>query len=94
MAELFQRDKSVSSRHIHNIFKKGELFREAVIAKHATTVANGKSYQEYIRRWGVVVKDNYSKISNSSKGGAETDFKASIGREEKAGVILKGDNYE
>lgn len=36
MAELFQRDKSVISRHINNVFDEGELRREATVAKSAT----------------------------------------------------------
>jgi len=31
LAELFQRDKSVISRHIKNIFEEGELVREFVL---------------------------------------------------------------
>ena len=45
MAELFQRDKSVVSRHIKNIFSEGELHKESVVAKSATTAADGKIYQ-------------------------------------------------
>lgn len=45
MAELFGRDKSVISRHLHNVFGSGELVREAVVAKSATTAADGKTYQ-------------------------------------------------
>ena len=45
MAELFQRDKSVISRHIRNLFTEGELVREAVVAFHATTGPDGKTYQ-------------------------------------------------
>ena len=45
MAELFQRDKSTISRHIKNIFTEGELMRETVVAKFATTAADGKTYQ-------------------------------------------------
>lgn len=45
MAELFQRDKSVVSRHIRNIFSEGELIRDSVVAKNATTAADGKIYQ-------------------------------------------------
>ena len=45
LCELFGRDKSVISRHIRNIFKEGELEREAVVAKNATTAADGKVYQ-------------------------------------------------
>ena len=37
MAELFQRDKSTISRHIKNIFTEGELQRDSVVAKFATT---------------------------------------------------------
>ena len=45
MAELFQRDKSVISRHIENVFEEGELPRDAVVAKFATTAGDGKTYQ-------------------------------------------------
>ncbi len=45
MAELFERDKSVISRHLRNVFVSGELAREAVVAKNATTAADGKTYQ-------------------------------------------------
>ena len=47
MAELFQRDKSTISRHIKNIFLEGELQREAVVAKFATTASDGKAATEY-----------------------------------------------
>jgi prophage maintenance system killer protein len=45
IAELFGRDKSVISRHLRNVFRSGELEREAVVAKNATTAADGKVYQ-------------------------------------------------
>ena len=41
MAELFQRDKSVVSRHINNVFDEGELRREATVAKSATVQTEG-----------------------------------------------------
>ena len=44
MAELFQRDKSTISRHIKNIFTEGELQRDSVVAKFATTASDGKVY--------------------------------------------------
>lgn len=44
LAELFGRDKSVVSRHLKNIFESGELERDAVVAKNATTAADGKTY--------------------------------------------------
>ena len=36
MTELFNRDKSVLSRHINNIYKEGELERNSTVAKFAT----------------------------------------------------------
>lgn len=41
MAELFQRDKSVISRHIHNVFDEGELLPAATVAKFATAQIEG-----------------------------------------------------
>ncbi len=42
IAELFGRDKSVISRHLKNIFDDGELVRDSVVAKNATTAADGR----------------------------------------------------
>lgn len=41
LAELFQRDKSVISRHIRNVFEEGELPRERTVAKFATVQQEG-----------------------------------------------------
>ena len=41
MCELFQRDKSVISRHINNIFKEGELKRDSTVAKNAIVQNEG-----------------------------------------------------
>lgn len=41
MSELFDRDKSVISRHLRNIFKSAELDREATVAKNATVQMEG-----------------------------------------------------
>lgn len=45
LVDLYQRDKSVISRHIQNILEDGELQREAVVAEYATTASDGKTYQ-------------------------------------------------
>lgn len=45
MAELFQRDKSVIGKRVRNIFKEGELVKEAVWAKFAYAASDGKIYQ-------------------------------------------------
>ncbi|GDY22233.1 2-hydroxyacid dehydrogenase [Verrucomicrobiota bacterium] len=42
MADLFQRDKSVISRHIKNVFAAGELSSAATVAKSATVQVEGK----------------------------------------------------
>lgn len=41
LAEVFERDKSVVSRHLRNIFKEGELDRAATVAKNATVQLEG-----------------------------------------------------
>jgi hypothetical protein len=41
LADLFQRDKSVISRHLKNIFDEGELDRERTVAKYATVQNEG-----------------------------------------------------
>jgi prophage maintenance system killer protein len=41
LAELFERDKSVISRHLRNIFLEGELDRNATVAKNATVQNEG-----------------------------------------------------
>ena len=44
VAELFDRDKSVISRHLKNIFNEAELDKNSVVAKNATTASDGKTY--------------------------------------------------
>ena len=44
MVALFDRDKSVISRHIKNVFREGELDKRSVVAKFATTASDGKTY--------------------------------------------------
>ena len=36
IAQLFNRDKSVISRHLRNVYKEGELSQDATVAKNAT----------------------------------------------------------
>ena len=45
LSVLFERNKSTISRHLKNIFEEGELERDSVVAKIATTAADGKSYR-------------------------------------------------
>lgn len=41
LCELFDRDKSVISRHIRNIFKENELDKNSTVAKNATVQKEG-----------------------------------------------------
>ena len=45
MADLFQKERSVITKHLRNIFREGELRREGVCAFFAHTAADGKTYQ-------------------------------------------------
>jgi prophage maintenance system killer protein len=45
IAALFERDKSVISRHLRNVFREGELDRKSVVAFFATTAEDGKTYR-------------------------------------------------
>jgi hypothetical protein len=59
MADLFQRDKSVISRHISNLFEEGELRREGVVAVFATTAVDGKTYQVEYYNLDVIISVGY-----------------------------------
>ncbi|WP_221028726.1 virulence RhuM family protein [Actomonas aquatica] len=59
MADLFQRDKSVISRHIKNVFQEGELVRDSVVAESATTAADGKTYQVEFYNLDVIISVGY-----------------------------------
>lgn len=59
MSTLFQRDKSVISRHIRNIFEEGELTRDQVVANFATTAADGKTYQVEYFNLDVIISVGY-----------------------------------
>ena len=59
MAMLFDRDKSVISRHIRNVFNEGELSRQAAVAKNATTASDGKVYQVDYYNLDVIISVGY-----------------------------------
>jgi hypothetical protein len=59
LADLFQRDKSVISRHIKNVFEDGELVRGSVVAESATTAADGKTYQVEFYNLDVIISVGY-----------------------------------
>lgn len=60
IADLFQRDKSVvSPRHLRNVFVEGELVYDSVVAKNATTAADGKTYQVEYFNLDVIISVGY-----------------------------------
>jgi prophage maintenance system killer protein len=59
MVDLFERDKSVISRHINNVFKEKELNRNSVVAKNATTATDDKIYQVDYYNLDVIISVGY-----------------------------------
>ena len=59
MAVLYQRDKSTISRHIKNVFEEGELIKDSVVAKYATTASDGKTYQVEYYNLDVIISVGY-----------------------------------
>ncbi len=59
MSTLFERDKSTISRHIKNVFDEGELERNSVVAKFATTASDGKEYQVDYYNLDVIISVGY-----------------------------------
>ncbi len=66
IAGLFQRDKSVISRHLNNIFNTKELQRNSVVAFFATTAADGKTYQVEYFNLDTIISVGYR--VNSKRG--------------------------
>lgn len=65
LVTLFQRDKSVISRHIRDIFKEGELDPKVVVAKNATTTRHGavagktQTHEKLIYNLDVIISVGY-----------------------------------
>jgi hypothetical protein len=66
LADLFERDKSVISRHLRNVFDEQELNRHSVVAKFATTAADGKIYKVEYFNLDVIISVGYR--VNSKRG--------------------------
>ena len=59
MALLFDRDVKTIGKHINNVFAEGELTKHAVVAKFATTAADGKTYQVDHYNLDVIISVGY-----------------------------------
>ena len=84
IASLFDRDKSVISRHLKNIFKDNELEKNSVVAKNATTASDGKKYYVEYYNLDAILSIGYR--VNSKKG---TQFRIWANRVLKE-YLLKG----
>jgi len=66
IADLFNRDKSVISRHLRNVFNENELDRKSVVAFFATTGTDGKNYQVEYFNLDAIISVGYR--VNSKRG--------------------------
>ena len=69
LCQLFERDKSVISRHLKNIFKEGELDQHTTIAKFATVQhEGGHQVQRNIAHYNLDVIISVGYRVNSKRG--------------------------
>jgi len=59
MAVLFDRDYKTVAKHINNVFNEGELRKNSVVAKFATTGDDGKTYQVEYYNLDVIISVGY-----------------------------------
>jgi hypothetical protein len=56
---LFDRDIKTIGKHVNNVFNDGELDKESVVAKFATTATDGKTYQVDFYNLDVIISVGY-----------------------------------
>lgn len=66
MAQLFQTERSVITKHLRNIFNTGELDKNSVCAFFAHTAADGKTYQTQYYNLDAIISVGYR--VNSRRG--------------------------
>ena len=59
LSELFARDVKTIGKHITNVFKDGELDKNAVVANFATTAKDGKTYNVEYYNLDVIISIGY-----------------------------------
>jgi hypothetical protein len=84
MAELFETERSVITKHLRNIFQSGELIQDSVCANFALTAADGKTYQTVFYHLDAVISVGYR--VNSKRGTQFRIWATSILRDH----LLKG----
>ncbi len=107
---LFNRDKSVISRHIKNIYKEGELDKNQTVAKNARTGSDGKNYNVDYYNLDVIISVGYRVKSKNGvlfrkwanqvlrgyllKGYALNKDRAVITKENYLGLLCRVDSME
>ena len=64
ITSLFDRDRTVVTKHINNIFLEGELDKNSVCAFFAHTAEDGKSYETQYYNLDVIISVGYRVKSN------------------------------
>lgn len=59
IVELFDKDRSVITKHIKNIFEEGELIEDSVCAKFAHTANDGKTYETLYYNLDMIISVGY-----------------------------------
>ena len=59
ISELFDRDVKTIGKHINNVFKEEELFKDSVVANFATTAKDGKTYNIEHYNLDVIISIGY-----------------------------------
>lgn len=59
MAQLFDVDRTVITKHLKNIFESGELQEDSVCAKFAHTAADGKNYKTSFYNLDAIISVGY-----------------------------------
>jgi prophage maintenance system killer protein len=66
MAAIFERERSVITKHLRNVFKEGELAEQSVCANFAHTATDGKVYQTRFYNLDAIISIGYR--VNSRRG--------------------------
>ncbi|WP_374616736.1 virulence RhuM family protein, partial [Thauera aminoaromatica] len=66
MARIFERERSVITKHLRNVFRDGELAEESVCANFAHTAVDGKTYQTKFFNLDAILSVGYR--VNSKRG--------------------------
>jgi hypothetical protein len=78
ISSLLEKDKYLISRHLRNIFTSGELNRDSVVAKNATTASDGKTYVVDYYNLDAIISVGYRVNSNEEPNSANGQQKLTL----------------